>query len=315
MQKKLENTVIVAILIILLLYFVLNYNLPEAAKDISRIRLVYIPYLILVWIAFTSTKIFPWSLVIRKIGVKMSLLKSFLMMYAFFGVGSTSIAIGQLIPLRELEKFKKNSKFFSFTIIFFVGVTSGIAALVMAVVSSIILSRFIIYLLFALSALYVFTSLLSFETPYNKLKDVLNHYKKIRRSKFAKTAMKYINGMKTQRGMMSQKYLISGTALFIPSIIFESLLLVLILASFNVNLSIFMGIFIFTVAVSIGNASGLPSGVGLEDISLIALMLLFGVPGVLALSTLLIFRFLNTFLVIMAGYTSLILIKFINMKS
>ncbi len=314
MQKKIENTILIVTLAVLFLYFILNYNLSQAVKDVSSLRLYYIPYIILAWVAFTAFKIFPWLLAIKKINVKMSLIRSFMMMYAFFGVGSTSLAVGQLIPLRELENFKKNSKFFSFTIIFFLGVTSGIAALFLAVISSIALSRFTIYLLFALSALYIAISALRFEAPYNKAKALVNHYKKIRKSKFAKTAIKYINGMKKQRGLMAQKYLILGTALFIPSIVFESLLIVLILASFNVSISIFAGIFVFTVAVSIGNASGLPSGVGPEDIAIVALLLLFGVPGVLALSTLLIFRFLNTFLVIVSGYASLGLFKFIKIK-
>ena len=80
------------------------------------------------------------------------------------------------------------------------------------------------------------------------------------------------------------------------------MLLVFILAAFNVNISLLAGIFIFTVSVTIGGISFLPAGMGVEDISLVALMVLFNVPGVLALASLIIFRFLNTLMVILVGY-------------
>ena len=73
-------------------------------------------------------------------------------------------------------------------------------------------------------------------------------------------------------------------------------------AAFNVNISLLAGIFIFTVSVTIGGISFLPAGMGVEDISLVALMVLFNVPGVLALASLIIFRFLNTLMVILVGY-------------
>jgi hypothetical protein len=49
----------------------------------------------------------------------------------------------------------------------------------------------------------------------------------------------------------------------------------------------------------------LPAGIGTEDISLVALMVLFNVPGVLALASLIIFRLFNTFLVTVVGYLTI----------
>jgi uncharacterized membrane protein YbhN (UPF0104 family) len=305
MQKKIENMILIIILVVFIFYFLINYNLSQAIKDIERIDIGKISYIVLAWFLFTASKFLPWTLALKKIKVKLPIIKSFLMMYAFFGIGASSAGIGQLIPLRGLDKFKKNARFSSLGVMFFMGTTGGLAAIILALTSSILLSKFIFYLLFIFAAAYVFMTILGFESPYRKLKGVLKHYKRLKKSKTVKTLINYIDGMRKQRGLMSQRYFLAGTVLFIPSIVFESLLLIFILSAFNVNISILAGIFIFTISVTIGNLSLLPSGLGTEDISLIALMLIFNVPGVLALAALLIFRVMNTLIVIIAGYMSI----------
>ncbi|MGC8533335.1 MAG: lysylphosphatidylglycerol synthase transmembrane domain-containing protein [Candidatus Parvarchaeum sp.] len=310
MQKKIENTILLVILVIFLLYFLLNYNLSQAIKDLGKINLTYIPYIVLAWLMFTSLKFLPWELTLKKVKVKMPLIKSFLFMYAFFGLGMGSAGVGQLIPLRKLDKFKKDARFFSVSIMLFLGTTGSMAAILLALISSVLLSKFILYLLFIFALGYIFITILGFESPYKKLVSVINNRKRIRTSKMVKRGLKYIEGMRKQRGLMAQRYFISGMLLFIPSLISEALLLVFILAAFNVNISILTGIFIFTVSVTIGGLSMLPAGIGTEDISLVALMVLFNVPGVLALASLIIFRLFNTFLVTIAGYLT---IGFINL--
>lgn len=305
MQKKIENGVLIAVLVAFLLYFVLTYNVEQALTDMGRINLNYILYIFLAWILFTSLKFLPWELTMNRVKVKMPLGKSFLMMYSFFGLGMGSAGIGQFIPLRGLDKFKKNARFASVSIMIFLGATGGMAAIILALVSSIILSKFIFYLLFIFALAYVFLTILGFESPYKKLTAFINRHKRVRSFKGIKSMLNYIDGMRKQRNLMAQRYFLLGTALFIPSLIFESLLLGFILASFNVFVSFWATIFIFTVAVTIGGVSMVPAGIGTEDVSLIALMLLFNVPGILAITSLIIFRFLNSFLVVIAGYLTM----------
>ncbi len=305
MQKKVENTVLLIILAIFLLYFLLNYNLSQAIKDLGKINLAYIPYILIAWVLFTALKFLPWELTLKKVKVKMPLIKSFLFMYAFFGLGMGSAGVGQLIPLRKLDKFKKDARFFSVSIMVFLGTTGGMGAILLALISSVLLSKFILYLLFIFALAYIFITILGFESPYKKLTALINSRKRMKASKMIKKGLKYIEGMRKQRGLMAQRYFISGMLLFIPSLIAEALLLVFILAAFNVNISLLTGIFIFTVSVTIGGISMLPAGIGTEDISLVALMVLFNVPGVLALASLIIFRLFNTFLVTIAGYLTI----------
>ncbi len=305
MQKKIENTVLIIILVIFLLYFLLNYNLSQAIKDLGKINLLYIPYILLAWILFTALKFLPWELTLKKVKVKLPLIKSFLFMYAFFGLGMGSAGVGQLIPLRKLDKFKKDARFFSVSIMVFLGTTGAMGAVFLALISSVLLSKFIFYLLFIFALSYTFITILGFELPYKKFIALINSSKRMRASKMIKKGLKYIEGMRKQRGLMAQRYFISGMLLFIPSLIAEALLLVFILAAFNVNIPILTGIFIFTVSVTIGGISMLPAGIGVEDISLVALMVLFNVPGVLALASLIIFRLFNTFLVTIVGYLTI----------
>ena len=305
MQKKIENTVVLIILAVFLLYFLLNYNLSEAIRDLEKINLMYLPYIVLAWVLFTALKFLPWELTLKKVKVKLPLIKSFLFMYAFFGLGMGSAGVGQLIPLRKLDKFKKNARFFSVSIMVFLGTAGGMGAILLALISSILLSKFILYLLFIFALAYIFITILGFESPYKKLIALINSNKRIKASKMIKKGLKYLEGMRKQRGLMAQRYFISGMLLFIPSLIAESLLLVFILAAFNVSISLLTGIFIFTVSVTIGGISMLPAGIGTEDISLVALMLIFNVPGVLALASLIIFRLFNTFLVTIAGYLTI----------
>jgi uncharacterized protein (TIRG00374 family) len=305
MQKKIENTILIALLVIFLLYFLFTYNLGQAIKDLGRIKLGMIPDIIIAWILFTALKFLPWELTLKKVRIKLPLIKSFLLMYAFFGLGMGSAGIGQFIPLRKLDNFKKNARFFSMSIMIFLGTTGGMSAILLALVSSILLSKFILYLLFIFALSYIFITILGFESPYKKLTALVNNRKWLRASKTIKKGLKYLEGMRKQRGLMAQRYFISGMFLFIPSLIAESLLLVFILAAFNVNISLLTGIFIFTVSVTIGGISMLPAGIGTEDVSLVALMVIFNVPGVLALASLIIFRLFNTFLVTIAGYLTM----------
>ena len=309
MQKKVENMVFAAILAVFLLYFLLNYNLPEAINDMRRINIDYLPYIILTWIAFTSVKFLPWELALKKVKIKLPLTKSFLMMYAFFGIGMGSAGIGQLIPLQDLDKFKKNARFFSFSIMIFLGITGGMGAIILALASSILLSKFAVYLLFVFAATYIFTTLLGFDGLYKKLNAFLKKHTMLKKSNVVKSALKHLEGMRKQRGLMAQRYFLLGTFLFMPSLVLESLLLVFILASFNVSISLLAAVFIFTVSVIVGGVSMMPAGMGAEDISLIALMVLFNVPGVLAITALIIFRFLNTFIVTIAGYSTMAIFK------
>ena len=125
MQKKVENTILIALLVIFLLYFLFTYNLGQAIKDLGRIRLGMIPDIIIAWILFTALKFLPWELTLKKVRIKLPLIKSFLLMYAFFGLGMGSAGIGQFIPLRKLDNFKKNARFFSMSIMIFLGTTGG----------------------------------------------------------------------------------------------------------------------------------------------------------------------------------------------
>ncbi len=310
MQKKVENTILIALLVIFLLYFLFTYNLGQAIKDLGRIKLGMIPDIIIAWILFTALKFLPWELTLKKVRIKLPLIKSFLLMYAFFGLGMGSAGIGQFIPLRKLDNFKKNARFFSMSIMIFLGTTGGISAIFLALISSIFLSKFILYFLFIFAAAYIFVTILGFESPYKKFTAMIKGNKRLKASKSIRKGLKYIEGMRKQRSLMAQRYLISGMLLFIPSLIAEALLLVFILAAFNVNISLLAGIFIFTVSVTIGGISFLPAGMGTEDISLVALMVLFNVPGVLALASLIIFRFLNTLIVILVGYA---MMGFVNL--
>jgi uncharacterized membrane protein YbhN (UPF0104 family) len=309
MKKSVENIILIGILAAFLFYFVFTYNIGQALKDIREINLTYIPYIILAWVLFTGLKFFPWLLTIRRIKVKIPIIHSFLMMYSFFGLGMGSAGIGQFIPLRSLDKYQKNARFFSVSIMIFMGATGGMAAIIIALVSSIILSKFIIYMLFVFAAAYVFLTILGFESPYKMLINFIKNHKKLKRVRGIKSALDYIEGMRRQRSLMAQRYFLLGTFSFIPSIIFEALLLGFILSAFNVFVSFWGIMFIFTVAVTIGSISMVPAGIGTEDISLIALMLIFNVPGILAITSLIIFRFLNTFLVVIVGYLTMGLLK------
>lgn len=312
MQKKIENLLLVIILVAFLFYFIINYNINNAIRDISKINITFLPYIAFAWIMFTALKFIPWLLAIKKVKVRMPLIKSFLMMYSFFGLGMGSSGIGQLIPLRGLDNFKKNARFSSVGIMIFLGATGGMAAIILALTASIILSKFILYLLFIFAAAYVFLTILGFESPYKILNNFIKKHKHLNSIKSIKEALKYIEGMRKNRDLLAQRYFLLGSISFIPSIIFEALLLGFILASFNVFLPFWSIIFIFTVAVTVGSISMIPAGIGTEDVSMIALMVIFNVPGILAISSLVIFRFLNTFLVVIAGYLS---IGILNLKN
>jgi uncharacterized protein (TIRG00374 family) len=226
-------------------------------------------------------------------------------MYAFFGMGIIPSSVAQYIPLRHLSNFKKNAQFFSLSIILALGATSGLALLFMTTIAAIFVSKYITYLIALLAATYLLTSLIGMRRTQNLLLTFVNKILNPKKHKLFRFAVKYIEGLKKHSAFLTQKDILSETMLFLPSLFFEAVMLFFILLAFNQNLSIVAVLFIFGVAVELGNISFLPGGLGVTDTSLVSLLLVFGTPGAVARTATVLFRFFNMLLVFVVSYISI----------
>ncbi len=314
MKVRIFDATVIVVAIVALAVFIVTYNIAGTVKAFTHIQIKYFLFALGAWVLFTISKFLPWLRIIKKVKVKVPILKSILMMYGFFGLGFMPVGVGQLLPLRELDKFRKNARFFSLGIITSLSSTASLGAMLLALITAIIISQFVVYILALFVGTYVVLSFLGLDWPYRKLDDFLKNVKFFKNWDFIKHAQRYLKGMRRERNLMSQREILLGTALFIPSLILESTLLMLVAMAFSQNLSLVAAIFIFTVSVVLGNFSMAPAGVGVMDVSMAALLLAFGLPGVVTISTILIFRLLNTVLVIFAGYVSMGVLRAVNRK-
>jgi uncharacterized protein (TIRG00374 family) len=304
-------TLLIGIAAIALLISV--YDLNGTLRDFAHLRPDYLLFAVGAFFAYTAWKFFPWSYIIRKLKLRISITQSFVMMYAFYGMGIVPSSVGQFLPLKYLSNFKKNASFFSLGIILALGATSGLALLLMTIISAIFLSKYITYLVALFAITYLYTSLLGMERTQNILIKMVNKIFNPKKHPIFKNLASNLKGLGKHHAFLSQKDIIIETVLFLPSLFFEAILLLFVLLALNQSVPIVSVVFIFGISVAVGNLFGgislLPAGLGITDTAMVALLLLFGIPGAVAITVTILFRFFNTFCVFLAAYLSMFYMK------
>ncbi len=299
---------LVSIAVIVLLVGV--YNIKGAFEALRHAQLIFFAFAVMSFVLFTLAKFIPWTYFVRKLHLKqMSVYQSILMMYAFFGMGMVMTGAAQLLPLRYLDRFRKNARFSSFSMFIAINGTAALSGVAIALISSILISTYVVYLFAVFAVFYAMASLLGIKWTSETLQKYISKKARKSRSKTFKTLSGYVNGLMKYRNFLSQKSLITGILFFSPSILLEGSVLFFVLSGFGQSLPFIDAIFIFTVAVTIGAVSFLPLGIGTMDGTMLAFLLIFGVPGIIAISTVIIFRILNTVLVGITGYACFFILK------
>jgi uncharacterized protein (TIRG00374 family) len=290
------------------------YDLNGTLAAVSGLKLEYLLISFLMFFFYTFLKFLPWTYIIKDLNLKMSFTQSLMMMYGFFGMGVIPSSIGQFIPLRYLDRFRRSARFFSLEIILALGATSVLAVILLALIASILVSEYVVYIIALFAVFYVFVSLLGFKRVNNRFPRIVRRLLKPRKHKIFRPLLKYVNDLKKHQSFLSQKDILSEIVLFMPSLLAESAMLYFILVALNQSISFVGSVFIFSIAIIIGDFSFLPAGLGATDTTMVALMLVFGAPGVIAIAATIVFRFLNTFVVFLLGYASLLYLKFRSPK-
>ncbi len=289
------NTITLIIGLALLMLLISEYNFGAAIKQIQNARLIFLVYTFLAFLAFPLLRFIPWYYVLKKLGIKLRKTINILTMYAFFGLGIIPAAAGQFAILRGLERFKKRYKYFSGNIILSLTLTDFLAVSIIALISAVIVSKYIVYTVAVVAIAYAIASVLGL----SKTNDLILRLS--RRFKFLKNLVKYIEKMKTN-SVLSQKDILYETFAFFPALIAEGLLIFFILLAFNQNVSFDMSIFIFSFSAVVGFISMIPFGIGSMDAVIVTLLLANGVPGIISISTVVIFRVFNTILPTSVSY-------------
>ena len=97
---------------VLLFILIIIYNLNAAIAAILQLKSFYIIFAVLAFLVYAVARYLPWVYLIRKTGVKMGVLRSFLMMQAYFNLAFLPVFL-QFVSLKYLDKFKKNARLFS----------------------------------------------------------------------------------------------------------------------------------------------------------------------------------------------------------
>jgi hypothetical protein len=243
----------------------------------------------------------------RKVEVKMGILRSLLMMQAFFDLSMLPV-IFQFISLKYLNRFKKGAQFFSGSIIISMGLTGFLGLTFMALFTSIFVSSYIPYMIALIVVFYLLVSSIGHDAVLDKISSFIKRINRRLKSKFINLGLKYITNLKRTRSFLSQRDIIIETASFIPMLFFENAMLYFTLLAFNQTVSIFNVIFFFSLADIIGILSFLPLSIGALDLSFIGFMAALGVPGVIGLSTILIYRLFMNVIMPVFGYICLLLL-------
>ena len=313
MKRPSADLILLAITTVALIVLIASYNLSGSIKALENINPYYLLIAFGFWILYTMAKFLPWTHVLKKVGIRAPVFRSILLVYAFFGLGFLPV-VGPIVPLRYLDHFRKNARFSSIGIIFSLTTVAGLAAILMAIFSAIFVSQYVAYFIALFAVAYAAFSFLGADLTHRKLDSLLTKVLRPKKFSVSKKIMSYLNSFRKERKLMSQREILTGIAMFLPSLLAETAMLFFILLSFNQSISFIAVMFIFTVSITLGNLSFLPGGVGPTEASMIALLLLFGSPGAIAISATIIFRIFNVLFVVLAGYGSLAVVKTIKTK-
>ena len=293
-------------------FLVLTYNINGAIEAILHIKIIFLLEIFIVWVAFSLTKFLPWFYVMHRLKIKIPFKNSLPMSLVFFGLEMIPSGIAQFLPLRNLDRFKKGSKKMSFSIVLSLNATGALTLMAIALISSILVSRFVVYIIAVFAVPYVIFSLLRFDLFHEVIEKAIKRFK-IDENRITKPIEGYLKKLRQNRGLMSQKNIMTEMLLFVPTILLEALIFYLVLLAFNQSLSFLSAVFIFSFSYTLASMSFVfIAGFGPADISMIGLSTLFGVPGVIAVSSLLLFRFFNTILYILTAYVYFYISKLID---
>ncbi len=296
---------------ILLLLLIIIYNLSAAISAILQLKSVYLIWAVLAFLIYAVARYLPWAYLIRQTGVKMGLLRSFLMMQAFFNLSFLPIFF-QFISLKYLDRFKKNARLFTGSIMISTGTTGFLGIIFMALIASVFVSAYIPYMVALVVVVYLLMSFVGRKALMNRLLRWVNRLNYKLKSQIIKSGTRYLTMLKKTRAFLSQKDIWIETALFMPTLLFENLFVYFILLAFNQHLSVFTVIFFFSLADIIGLVSLLPLGIGVQDLSFIGFIIALGVPGAIALSTMLIYRLFINIILPIFGYLCLLALGFLT---
>lgn len=300
--------------VVLLVILISSYNFGGAIRALVQLKSVYFLTAILAFIAYTLLRYLPWAYIMRRVRIRMGILHSFLMMQAYFNLAMLPL-IYQFISLKHLSRFKKNAHLFSGSIIISTGLTGFLGLVFMALFASFFVSVFIPYVIALAIVLYLSMSFLGRDRFVGRVISFIRSLNRRFKSKLIHAGLGYLENIRKTGAFLSQKDILVETASYFPLLICENLFVYFLLLAFDQHVSLFGVIFFFSLADMIGLLSLLPLSLGSLDLSFIAFMTIIGVPGVIGLSVILIYRLFMNIILPLFGYGCLVSLDFLTREN
>lgn len=303
--------IVIAIAVVLVLS---TFNFSSAFSATGQLRTVYFLVALCFWFLFTLSKFLPWRAVLKDLDIKIPPRKNILMLYSFFGLGFLP-GVGQIGVLRYLDRFKKNGRLLSLELMLSLNFSGGLAGIALAIAASVFVSLYAIYLIPLFIVSYLSLFLLGKDTVYRRLNKGVKRYLRPDKFHFINSLMRYLYSLRKNRRLLSWKRVSVGMFLFLPSVLLEATMFFFIVLALNQSLSFISVLLVFTVSITLGAFSSLPGGIGPTEASMFGLLVLFGVGSAAALSIIVVFRLLDTLLVLLVGYAALLTLKATTTKN
>ncbi|MDP8012994.1 MAG: hypothetical protein RAK22_02740, partial [Nanoarchaeota archaeon] len=105
MKRKMSwETIIILIIVAVSIPLLIWYGFIDSVRALLRIKLFYVAISFIVFLSFTTLRVLPWSVALRKLHIKMGWIHKVLMTYYFWGISSFLSVFGQAFSLREMER-------------------------------------------------------------------------------------------------------------------------------------------------------------------------------------------------------------------
>ena len=298
MSDKIKNNIFISIIFTVIVYLALSFygNVNLVLESLQEFKWKYFPIILLVFFFTFLLKFIKWQYYLKFLDVKVQFIISFKIFMASLVMSVTPGKIGDLIKSYMLKEVNGTPVNISIPIVFAERVTEFVALLILVILGVNIYNQNILILSISLLSIIVLFIILFNSRITNSIISKLSKSKKLE---------KYIEPLSltlsNSKSLLQPKPFLLMVLFSLFIWIIESFGFYLILAQFNIDISIIWTFFAYLFSVFIGSVSMLPAGLGVTDGSLTYLITQNGFSKEIAVSATLIVRIATLWFALIIG--------------
>ena len=297
-RKFLLRKVIISIIVTILFYviFVAFSDFSQFSERISHFELVLTPLILLVVICSIFLHALRYHYFLKIVGIKLKFRKSLSVYLAGLSMELTPAKSGELIRSYILKENYDAPYIKTVPLVPLERITNLSGLLIIAIPISIIIAKFFWPIYLALVVLVILLIIIQKKQTLEFILNKISYFKKFNKEFDLIESYEFIKILMKTKNFLAASLM--GTAIWL----IESVAIFLLLESLGINIGFFDSLLIYTSSAFLGGISFIPSGIGVMDGSLVAMLSGYGISFTTAAAFVLLTRLHFTWFKIGLGF-------------